>query len=128
MAQNALIMAYIMPSPLESMITGQQIRSARAALNWPRETLAEYSGVSLRTLMRLEQTDSVPASRASTLMEIQRAFEAAGIEFIGSPDDRPESAFRGPPPSRSPKQPLNVRSRLSPCAASASVLASLSAI
>ena len=75
------------------MITGQQIRSARAALNWSAQTLAEYSGVSLRTLMRLEQTDSVPASRASTLMEIQRAFEAAGIEFIGSPDDRPGIRF-----------------------------------
>jgi hypothetical protein len=43
--------------------------------------------------MRLEQTDGVPASRASTLMEIQRAFEAAGIEFIGSPDDRPGIRF-----------------------------------
>ena len=78
------------------MITGQQIRSARAALNWSAQTLAGYSGVSLRTLMRLEQTDSVPASRASTLMEIQRAFEAAGIEFIGTPDDRPGIRFSRP--------------------------------
>jgi hypothetical protein len=46
--------------------------------------------------MRLEQTDSVPASRASTLMEIQRAFEAAGIEFIGTPDDRPGIRFSRP--------------------------------
>ena len=75
------------------MVTGQQIRSARAALNWSAQTLAEYSGVSLRTLMRLEQTDGVPASRASTLMDIQRAFEAAGIEFIGSPNDRPGIRF-----------------------------------
>jgi hypothetical protein len=52
--------------------------------------------------MRLEQTDGVPASRASTLMEIQRTFEAAGIEFIGSPDDRPgirvsRAAAKSPP-------------------------------
>jgi transcriptional regulator with XRE-family HTH domain len=80
------------------MITGQQIRSARAALNWSAQTLAEYSGVSLRTLMRLEQTDSVPNSRASTLMDIQRAFEAAGIEFIGSPDDRPGIRYSRPAP------------------------------
>ena len=78
------------------MITGQQIRSARAALSWSAQTLAELSGVSLRTLMRIEQTDGVPASRASTLMEIQRAFEAAGIEFIGSPDDRPGIRFLRP--------------------------------
>jgi transcriptional regulator with XRE-family HTH domain len=75
------------------MITGQQIRSARAALNWSAQILAESSGVSLRTLMRLEQTDGVPASRASTLIEIQRTFETAGIEFIGSPDDRPGIRF-----------------------------------
>jgi hypothetical protein len=51
--------------------------------------LAERSGVSLRTLMRLEQTDGVPQSRASTLVEIQKCLEDAGVEFIGSPTDRP---------------------------------------
>ena len=45
--------------------------------------------MSLRTLMRLEQSHGVPPSRASTLLEIQRTFEAAGIEFIGTSDDGP---------------------------------------
>ena len=71
------------------MLTGVQIRSARAALGWSANRLAELSGVSLRTLMRLEQSHGVPPSRASTLLEIQRTFEAAGIEFIGTPDDGP---------------------------------------
>jgi transcriptional regulator with XRE-family HTH domain len=71
------------------MITGLQIRSARAALGWSAQMLAERSGVSLRTLMRLEQKDGVPQSRASTLVEIQKCLEDAGVEFIGSPTDRP---------------------------------------
>lgn len=72
-----------------SMLTGSQIRSARVAVRWSAETLALKSNVSLRTIMRLEQSDDVPSTRATTLNEIQRALEAAGIEFIGSPDDAP---------------------------------------
>jgi len=66
------------------MITGAQIRSARAALGWSAQTLAEKSGVGLRTLMRLEQINGVPGSRSSTLVVIQNALESAGIEFTGT--------------------------------------------
>ena len=47
------------------------------------------SGISLPTIKRLELMDGVPSSRSQTLLELQRAFEAAGVEFIGSPDDAP---------------------------------------
>jgi hypothetical protein len=43
----------------------------------------------MRTIMRFEQVDDIPPSRSSTLMDVKRALEAAGIEFIGSPDDAP---------------------------------------
>jgi len=33
--------------------------------------------------------DEVPPSRSGTLFEVQKALEAAGVEFIGSPNDRP---------------------------------------
>ncbi len=39
--------------------------------------------------MRLEAHDGVPPSRSSSLSAIEAAFEAAGIEFIGTPDDGP---------------------------------------
>lgn len=71
------------------MIMGWQIRAARAALAWSARTLAERSGVGLRTIMRLEASDELPSSRTKTLQDIQSAFEAAGVEFIGSPNDRP---------------------------------------
>ena len=71
------------------MITGIQIRSARAALNWNIEQLAASSAISVRTIKRMEATSSVPSSTKANLNAIRTALEAAGIEFIGTPDDRP---------------------------------------
>jgi transcriptional regulator with XRE-family HTH domain len=71
------------------MIGGAQIRAARALLGWSAADLAGRGGVTRFTIQRLEQHDGVPPSRSQTLDEIQRAFEAAGVEFIGSPDDAP---------------------------------------
>jgi hypothetical protein len=50
---------------------------------------AEKTGVAKRTIERLEQHDGIPPSRSQTLIELQRAFESAGVEFIGTPEDGP---------------------------------------
>ncbi len=71
------------------MITTAQIRAARALLRWTAADLAEASGVGTATIKRLEVQDGVPGVHAKTLQAIQAALEAAGIEFLGSPDDRP---------------------------------------
>jgi len=71
------------------MITGTQIRSARNALRWTTEQLAGRAGVTARTIKRFEAVDEVPPSRSSTLLDVKAALEAGGIEFIGSPTDRP---------------------------------------
>ena len=68
------------------MITSDQIRAARALLRWSGRDLAEKTGLGFSTLMRLEVLDGVPSAQAKTLETIQRAFEKAGIEFIGSPE------------------------------------------
>ncbi len=78
------------------MITGAQIRAARAALNWSASKLAEASGVSQPTVQRFEQTDGIPPSRSSTLHEIKKTLESAGIEFVGTPDDGPGIRIRTP--------------------------------
>ena len=39
--------------------------------------------------MRIEATNGVPLGRVTTLLALKNALEAAGIEFVGSPDDRP---------------------------------------
>ena len=71
------------------MIGGAQIRAARGLISWSAEVLAERVGVTRQTIQRLEQHDGVPPSRSQTLEEIQRAFEAAGVEFTGTPDEKP---------------------------------------
>jgi transcriptional regulator with XRE-family HTH domain len=63
-------------------------------LNWSATELAERAGTSRNTIQRLEQSDGVPASRTQTLMDIQRVFEAAGVEFIGTPYDGPGVRLR----------------------------------
>ena len=84
-----------------SMLTGAQIRSARAALGWSARDLAVKAGVATKTIMRLESVDGIPQSRTGTLLEIKAVLESAGIEFIGSPTDRP--GIRFVLPRRSPE-------------------------
>jgi len=68
------------------MITSAQIRAARGMLSWSRKDLAEHSGVSFASMMRLESFEGVPASNFKTLESVKQAFEKAGIEFIGTPE------------------------------------------
>lgn len=71
------------------MITGTQIRAARAALGWSAAELASNAGVAAKTIARFEEVDGLPPSRLTTLIDVKQALEAAGIEFIGSPHDAP---------------------------------------
>jgi hypothetical protein len=41
----------------------------------------------------MEATDGVPKSTAANIKIIRLTLEAAGIEFIGDPDDRPGISF-----------------------------------
>ena len=71
------------------MVTGAQIRSARHALKISVEKLSLLSSVSVRTIKRMEAEDGTPNSTIPNLIAIKAALESAGIEFIGSPEDRP---------------------------------------
>jgi transcriptional regulator with XRE-family HTH domain len=70
-------------------LTAQQIKAARGALGWSVQDLSDRAGVGTATISRYEMADAVPQSRKDNLQKIQAVFEAAGIEFIGSPNDRP---------------------------------------
>lgn len=71
------------------VITGTQIRAARAALGWTAKEVADRSGLTRETVQRLERSEDVPASRTQSLIDLRNAFEAAGVEFIGAPGDGP---------------------------------------
>jgi transcriptional regulator with XRE-family HTH domain len=59
-------------------MTSAQIRMARAAVQWSVRDLAEKSGVHRNTVTRVEAGGS---AHGPTLEALQRALEAAGIEF-----------------------------------------------
>ncbi len=65
------------------MITGRQVRAARALLNWKQEMLAEKALVALTALKRLESERGLPVHE-STRDQVRRALEAAGILFVES--------------------------------------------
>lgn len=64
------------------MITGRQIRAARALLEWSGTDLAQKSGLTQMTISNIE-SDKVQASEDS-LQNILTAFDKHGIEFLDS--------------------------------------------
>jgi len=58
------------------MITGPQMRAARALLSIDQRELAERSGLSLPTIQRMESSDGVIRGNVDALA-------TAGIELIG---------------------------------------------
>ena len=72
------------------MITGSQIRAAKDLLDWTGNDLASKAGVSLSSIRRVEAVDDVPKNvSVNTILNIQKALEHAGVEFIGTPDNQP---------------------------------------
>jgi transcriptional regulator with XRE-family HTH domain len=71
------------------LITSSQLRAARALLKITAIDLASISGVGISTIKRFELSEGVPSGNIKTIDALKKALENAGIEFIGSPDDRP---------------------------------------
>jgi hypothetical protein len=64
------------------MVTGAQIRAARALVGWSATTLVQRSGVSYPTIQRAESVDGIPRLQAPNLAAIQRTLEDAGLVFL----------------------------------------------
>ena len=74
---------------LKRLITSEQIRAARALLRISVIQLAKLSEIGEATIKRIEAGNGLPSANIKTLDSLTKALEKAGIEFIGSPDDRP---------------------------------------
>ena len=68
---------------MKDRITSEQMRAARQLLNWKQTDLVEASGVSISTIKKVEVEKGPIESSRPIADAIQRAFEAAGVEFIG---------------------------------------------
>ncbi len=71
------------------MITSEQIRAARQLIRVTADDLASKSGVGVATIRRFELMAGVPSGNARSVEAIQAALEEMGVEFIGTPEDRP---------------------------------------
>ena len=71
------------------MITVQQLQMARAALGWSLDVLGEKSGVSSRTIRRIESEGGLEKATTANLKIIRLTLEQAGVEFIGTAEEGP---------------------------------------
>ena len=92
------------------VLTGQQIRAARAILRLKAIELAEKAGVGLSTVQRAEAVDGPAPMIRANMDVIRRTLEACGIEFLPEdgggggvrlrlPGGAPAPAYDPPPPA-----------------------------
>ena len=65
------------------MMTGAQLRAARALLGIDQKTLAGMAGVSVPTVQRMEASGGTVRGVIESLTRIVEALDRAGIELIG---------------------------------------------
>src|SRR3954464_7482965 len=64
------------------LITGSQLRAARALVRWGADTLAESSRVSISAVMQAAAEDGPGSVTAADARALRVALERAGVEFI----------------------------------------------
>ncbi len=69
------------------MVTREQVRMARAALNWSVRALAAKAGVAANTVSRFENGSD---AYGDTLVKLRRALEEGGIIFLDENYERNE--------------------------------------
>ena len=65
------------------MLTGAQLRAARALLGIDQKTLADWAGISLPTIRRMEASPGTVRGVVDSLTKIVEALDRAGLELIG---------------------------------------------
>ncbi|MGE6739665.1 helix-turn-helix domain-containing protein [Allorhizobium pseudoryzae] len=75
-------------------ITSEQVRAARALLNWSQGKLAEAAGVARATLAEFEAGKRVPI--ANNLEAIKGALEDEGVVFLDANEIGPGVRIRKP--------------------------------
>jgi DNA-binding XRE family transcriptional regulator len=85
------------PRVKEPVVSSIQCRAARALLGWSQRQLASEARVARKTVTDLEVR--LRPLRYRTRLDITRAFERHGIEFVWPTTDRGEGVrFRSPDP------------------------------
>jgi transcriptional regulator with XRE-family HTH domain len=80
-------------APFADMVTREQLRMARAALNWSVRDLAAKAGVAANTISRYENGSD---AYGDTLTKLRRALEGGGVIFLDENGDGPGVRLRKP--------------------------------
>lgn len=64
------------------LLTGRQIRMARAALDWSAHDLAAKTGIGYSAIQRAESTEGMPSMHTRNLAKIKVTLERAGVVFV----------------------------------------------
>jgi transcriptional regulator with XRE-family HTH domain len=78
------------------LVTGAQLRAARALVRMEQEKLAASAGISAATIRNLENSEGPLNARTGTLRALQHALEEAGVVFLGDDDGGPGVRLRTP--------------------------------
>lgn len=70
-------------------LTPAQVRAARGMVGLSKEELAKMAGVSISTIVRLEDAHSPVRPRHDTVMAVRRALEQAGVTFTFETNAKP---------------------------------------
>jgi transcriptional regulator with XRE-family HTH domain len=71
--------------PGGTVISGAQIRAARALLRWSARELAERCGMSTGSIQAAERQNGIPTRMLyASLVKIKTALEKGGVEFDGN--------------------------------------------
>ena len=90
------------------MIFSREIRAGRALLGWSQVELAKAASVGVATVTRLEAAGTELRGSAQVIWKIQKALEAAGVEFLPEDDTRgPGARMRRPDARQKPKKKPN---------------------
>lgn len=73
----------IIPFRIYLLITGPQMRAARALLGIDQKTLAKLAGLSVPTIQRMEASTGNVRGVVDSLAKVVAALELAGVELIG---------------------------------------------
>ena len=63
-------------------------------MKWSADDLALAAEVGVATVRRFESVEGVPSGQIRVLDAVKQTLESAGIEFVGTPDDRPGVRFK----------------------------------
>jgi transcriptional regulator with XRE-family HTH domain len=88
------------------IVTGEQLRAARAMARIEQIDLARKAAVSVDTIKRLERTVGPISADVATMAAVVSALEAAGVIFVEENGEGPGVRLRKARPSTGDKEAL----------------------